>query len=234
MGAKVTDERTGREYPLSEEGTTLGRHHDNAIPLAGRSISRFHAEIAAAEAGWAIEDHGSTYGTFVNGQKVEGVAELKDGDKIRLAVSRSAPDGEFNFTFSAEKAGLGTKLKQAARAIVSRKKVDLGTMVFERNSDLLLVRMTGIFRRREVDAFKEGTIKELGGQPRNVVLDLSGVKYLNSYGLACIVKMATRQREKGLHLRTFGASGTVLKLLRLVGSESPIELCASLEEASRN
>ena len=100
-------------------------------------------------------------------------------------------------------------------------------------ADLLLVRMTGIFRRREVDAFKENVIKEIGGQNRNVVLDLSGVKYLNSYGLACLVEMGTRQREKGLHLRAFGASGTVLKLLRLVGSESPIEGCASEEEASR-
>ncbi len=233
MSAKLVDTSTQREHPLSEDGTTIGRHHDNAISLAGRSVSRFHAEVGLGEKGWIIEDHGSTYGTFVNGQKLEGVADLHDGDKVRLAVSRSAPEGEFNFVFHVEEAGLGTKIKKAARAIVNRRKVELGQMTFERSAELLLVRMSGIFRRREVDALKESLAKELGGQDRNVVLDLSGVKYLNSYGLALLVELATRQRERGKYMRAFGASGTVLKLLRLVGSASPIEMCASRDEAIR-
>lgn len=233
MSAKLVESRTGREHLLSEQGTTIGRHADNAIALPGRAVSRFHAEISLGEEGWTLEDHGSTYGTFVNGKKVEGVVKIKDGDKIRVAVSRTAPEGEFNFVFHAEQSGVGSRIKRAARAIVGRKKVDLGKLVFERNEGVLLVRMGGIFRRREVDALSEGVTKELAGGERNVVLDLAAVQYMNSYGLACLVKLASRQRERNKALRVFGAAGTVLKLLKMVGSESPIELRSSEEEALR-
>jgi anti-anti-sigma factor len=231
MGAKLIDSRTGREYELTEEGATIGRHHENAVALPGRAVSRFHAEINFDGKNWTLEDHGSSYGTFVNGQKVEGVTDLQDGDKIRLAVSRSAPDGEFNFEFRATKPGVGTRIKRAARAIVNRKKVELGKMDFEASPDVLLVRMSGIFRRREVDAFRSGAFKELSGGDRKLVLDMGEVKYLNSYGLACLVEIGNRLRERKKSLRVFGASGTVLKLLRLVGSESPIDICESEDKA---
>jgi len=231
MGAKLVDSRTGREHLLREEGTTIGRHDDNAISLAGRSVSRFHAEIGLGEEGWIIEDHGSTYGTFVNGRKLEGVTDLNDGDRIRLAVSRSAPDGEFSFTFHVDKAGLASRIRKVARAVVNRRRAELGEIVFERTPEMLMVRLDGIFRRREVDALHQGIAGELGGGECHIVLDLANVRYLNSYGLACLVKLATRQREKGKRMRAFGASGTVLKLLSLVGSESPIELSSSQQEA---
>ena len=231
MSTKLVDSRTGREHLMSEEGTTIGRHADNALALPGRAVSRFHAEIGLGEGGWVLEDHGSTYGTYVNGEKVEGVVPIKDGDKIRLAVSRASPEGEFNLVFRSEKTGVGTRVKRAARAIVGRKKVDLGKLIFERNAGVLLVRMNGIFRRREVDALEKGIAKEIAGGDRNVVLDLGAVIYMNSYGLACLVKLASRQRERGKSLRVFSAAGTVLKLLKMVGAESPIELKASEEEA---
>ncbi|MHC4916606.1 MAG: FHA domain-containing protein [Planctomycetota bacterium] len=226
MSAKLVSESTGREHEVVPEGTTIGRHSDNDIALPGRSVSRFHAEISLGEKGWLLEDHGSTYGTFINGQKVEGVVDLADGDKVRIAVSKSAPDGEFNFVFRCSKGGIGDKLKRAARAIVNRKKVELGHLVFERNAGVLLVRMTGIFRRREIDALAKGVNHELAAGGRMVVLDLREVKYMNSYGLACLVQLGTSQKEEGSSLRVFGAAGTVLKLLKLVGSESPIEIAA--------
>jgi anti-anti-sigma factor len=224
VSAKLVNESTGREHEIRAEGTTIGRHSDNDVSLPGRSVSRFHAEISLGEKGWVLEDHGSTYGTFLNGQRVEGVVDLADGDRLRIAVSKSAPDGEFNFVFRCGRGGVGEKLKRAARAIVNRKKVDLGRLVFESNGGVLLVRMSGIFRRREIDALSKGVVKELSAGDRLVVLDLTDVKYMNSYGLACLVQLGTAQKEKGTSLRVFGAAGTVLKLLSLVGSESPIDL----------
>jgi anti-anti-sigma factor len=233
VSARLIDKRSNREHRLSEEGTTLGRHRDNSVCLPGRSVSRFHAEVALGEDGWFIEDHGSTYGTFVNGQKVEGIAGLRDGDAIRLAVSSSAPQGEFNFVFRAEGSGLGQKIKRAARAVVNRNRTELGRMVYERGEGILLVRLSGLFRRREMDALKEGVLSELRGGEVSIVLDLGEVQYMNSYGLSFLVQLGSAQREKGRHLRIFGASGTVLKLLLLVGNESPIEICESQEEATR-
>ena len=231
MSAKLINERTDRAYLVEEEGATIGRHGENDIPLPGRAVSRFHAEIRFEDGDWILEDHGSTYGTYVNDDKVEGVVQLHDGDKIRLAVSRVAPEGEFSFVFKAEKAGVGTRIKRAARAIVGRTKVDLGKMIFESGQDLMLVRMAGIFRKREIDALEEGLKKQLAGERHLLVLDLTGVTYMNSYGLASMVKLGSWQQEAGKALRVFGATGTVLKLLRLAGEGSPVELKRNQDEA---
>jgi anti-anti-sigma factor len=237
VGAKLIDERSGKEYELGPDGATVGRHADNDISLSGRAVSRFHAEISSSGSGWLLEDHGSTYGTFLNGQKVEGTAELKDGDKIRLAVCNSAPQGEFNFLFRVGKPGVGSVLKKAARAIVNRRKVELGSMVFERSPGVLLVRLTGLFRRREIDALEAYVQKELQqegpGSKLMVVLDLGKVQYMNSYGLAFLVKLGSQRQLNGSRLRVFGAAGTVLKLLGLAGPTSPVEQVAGEQEAMR-
>jgi anti-anti-sigma factor len=232
MGAKLVEEKTGREHPLKPEGTSLGRHNNNDIPLVGRAVSRFHAEIGLGETGWFVEDHGSTYGTFVNGSKVDGVVELAEGDRIRMAVTSNAPEGEFNFVFRVVKDGLTARMKHAALAVVNRRKIELGHMVFERGGKLLLVRMSGIFRRREMDALVAGIARELGGGDMVVVLEMTDVRYMNSYGLACLVRLGTTQKQRGQVLRVFGAAGTVLKLLKMVGTASPIELRSSREDAT--
>ena len=235
VSAKLIEERSGKEYELSADGATLGRHADNAIVLSGRAVSRFHAEISASDSGWVLEDHGSTYGTFVNGQKVDGLVELKDGDKIRLAVCNSAPQGEFNFVFQAGKPGLGSALKIAARAVVGRHKVELGRMVFERSPGVLLVRLAGLFRRREIDALESDVQRELvqegPGSKLMVVLDLGEVQYMNSYGLAFLVKLGSQRQLNGSRLRVFGAAGTVQKLLSLAGPGSPVQQVGSEPEA---
>jgi anti-anti-sigma factor len=233
MSATLTDIRTGREYQLRPDGTTLGRHRDNEVSLPGRAVSRFHAEIGLGGEGWFLEDHGSTYGTFVNGQRVEGTVALKDGDSIRVAVTSAVPDGEFNFTFRAGKEGVATKVKTVAKALVGRKRAELGSSRVEKVGEAVVLRLEGIFRRREVDVLSGMLSRELSAGQNDLLLDLSAVSYLNSYGLSCLVSVATRQRERGRFVRAFGARGTVLKLLCLVGSESPIEICETEDEALR-
>jgi hypothetical protein len=73
----------GREEAV-EDGTTLGREGCD-VNLPDPEVSRRHAAIRAAAGGsFAIEDLGSSNGTFVNGERVTGVTALRDGDSIRL------------------------------------------------------------------------------------------------------------------------------------------------------
>ena len=51
-------------------GLTIGRSDDNDIVLRDGRVSRHHARIVADGAGFAIEDRGSSNGTFVNGARV--------------------------------------------------------------------------------------------------------------------------------------------------------------------
>jgi pSer/pThr/pTyr-binding forkhead associated (FHA) protein len=78
----VSGSTFGKTYPLF--GTmTVGRAADCDISIPGEEISRKHAKLQVQVDGIAIEDLGSSNGTFINGKRVQsGVA--KGGDEIRL------------------------------------------------------------------------------------------------------------------------------------------------------
>ena len=73
----------GRRIPLVGQ-LTLGRGSDNLIRIDGDTVSRRHARIVVDGGFPALEDAGSTYGTFVDGQKIAGRTALHDGAEIRL------------------------------------------------------------------------------------------------------------------------------------------------------
>ncbi|MFA4943440.1 MAG: ATPase, T2SS/T4P/T4SS family [Lentisphaeria bacterium] len=60
----------------------IGRAPDNALVLAGSRVSRKHALLFAAGGVLFIKDCGSSFGTVVNGAKIEAPVELKPGDVI--------------------------------------------------------------------------------------------------------------------------------------------------------
>ena len=75
----------GTRHPASV-GAIIGRE-DCEIVLADPEVSRRHATIRTLDDGLAIEDLGSTNGTFVNGERLTGVSALRDGDVIKMANS---------------------------------------------------------------------------------------------------------------------------------------------------
>ena len=79
----VEGQEAGRELPVS--GTLLmGRDPTADVVLADSEISSRHASFAPVDGGIAVEDLGSTNGTYVNDQRVTGTQELRAGDRIRL------------------------------------------------------------------------------------------------------------------------------------------------------
>jgi pSer/pThr/pTyr-binding forkhead associated (FHA) protein len=70
---------------LLDDELLIGRHADGAGRLADDDeISRSHARISLDRSGFcAIEDLGSTNGTFVNSERVSS-QRLSDGDRITV------------------------------------------------------------------------------------------------------------------------------------------------------
>jgi len=235
MPAKLIDDRIGSAYELRPGVNTIGRHAENDVCLPGMAVSRYHCEIRVEDGAWVLEDQGSTYGTYVNGRKVEGSLALGDGDSVVVAVTSAAPEGEFRLTFRAGAEGASTAAKAAgaARALLSRRKIEAGRWAIEDSGEHLLARMAGVFRRNESDELLLHIRTEVRATPRTVVLDLGKVTYMNSYTLAALIGLATSQQESGKALRVFGAAGSVLKLLEMPGEANPIELCRSEKEALR-
>jgi pSer/pThr/pTyr-binding forkhead associated (FHA) protein len=71
-------------FDLFQEQHTIGRSPANDITIADPEISRKHARLIQQGTDYAIEDLGSTNGTFVNNRRVAGLTPLHDGDIIEF------------------------------------------------------------------------------------------------------------------------------------------------------
>lgn len=65
----------------------VGRSAEAEIRLKDIKVSRQHCRVRTDGDRYYLQDLGSRNGTFVNGEKVQGEIELKDGDQIRLGFS---------------------------------------------------------------------------------------------------------------------------------------------------
>ena len=72
----------GREH-LLQPGSIVGRA-DCDIVLPDPEVSRRHAVVRDLEDELAIEDLQSKNGTFVNGEQIDGVTRLNEGDDVRF------------------------------------------------------------------------------------------------------------------------------------------------------
>jgi predicted ATPase len=79
-------EPSGRQHVVDCEGRlTIGRRPDNDVALVwDDEVSRRHAHIASADAGWLLVDDGSRNGSFRNGERVPERALIRDGDVLRF------------------------------------------------------------------------------------------------------------------------------------------------------
>ena len=77
----------GEMYKLGKAEMVLGRGQNADVEILDDGISRRHARVRFVEDKVLLEDLGSRNGTFVNGQRLESPAELRDGDKIQLSSS---------------------------------------------------------------------------------------------------------------------------------------------------
>ena len=71
------------KHPLTST-LQIGRAEACHVRIEDRYASQFHARLYARDGAWFLEDLGSTNGTYLNRQRVNGSAEIKSGDEIRI------------------------------------------------------------------------------------------------------------------------------------------------------
>lgn len=75
------------EFSLAAGGV-IGRSTGATIQLSDREVSRRHTAIEVAGAELVIRDLGSSNGTFVNGRRLYGPVNLRDGDEVMVGATR--------------------------------------------------------------------------------------------------------------------------------------------------
>ncbi len=73
-----------KDHYSIEDRLTLGRNGHNNIVLKDPFVSKDHLQIVEDEEEFFLEDLGSANGTYLNGDKIQDVIKLKNGDKISL------------------------------------------------------------------------------------------------------------------------------------------------------
>jgi pSer/pThr/pTyr-binding forkhead associated (FHA) protein len=107
-GGRVVSLTDGREYVITGTSLVFGREAGCDVVVAGKDVSRRHAEIVHTPRGYLVVDS-STNGTFVNEEQVQGQRILARTDVIRI--------GEEQFRFYAEAAPLTASSPPAAPGV---------------------------------------------------------------------------------------------------------------------
>jgi diguanylate cyclase (GGDEF)-like protein len=80
----LTGVEAGLVHWIDSEETVLGRGHGCRVRIEDSALSRRHCRILKRADGYAIEDMGSTNGTFVDGEPVREPHLLEDGVRIQM------------------------------------------------------------------------------------------------------------------------------------------------------
>ncbi len=70
----------------SQPRFTIGRELTCDMTLADATVSRWHACLQRAAAGWLLDDLGSTNGTRLNGWRVTGPMPVRPGDLVSFGA----------------------------------------------------------------------------------------------------------------------------------------------------
>ncbi len=82
---------SGASIPL-DAVNSMGRDVNNSIVIDDSFASSEHALLTFRGRAWYVEDRGSTNGTWLNGQRVEGLWPLGYGDEIQIGQVRMRLD----------------------------------------------------------------------------------------------------------------------------------------------
>ncbi len=74
----------GKRFVLDNTVLRVGRGTDNGIVLEGDSVSRRHAHFEKRGPRWVVVDDGSTNGTYVNEEIIDGATPLNNADRIKI------------------------------------------------------------------------------------------------------------------------------------------------------
>ena len=77
----------GKRLVVGPGGATMGRSRQCDVTVDDANVSRTHAEVRPRGGSWVLNDLGSTNGSRLNGQRVDGSEVLKPGDEIELGTT---------------------------------------------------------------------------------------------------------------------------------------------------
>lgn len=80
----ISAQDNGKEFLLSKANLKLGRSDECELKLDYPGVSRQHASLSLENHKFILTDHGSKYGSFINGKKISEPTPLRPDDLVQL------------------------------------------------------------------------------------------------------------------------------------------------------
>jgi len=81
---QIYGDEIGKRVAFGDTEITIGRDDDNTVTVDLSTVSRHHARLVQMATTCHVEDLGSTNGSFINGDRVTTVRELRSGDLLKV------------------------------------------------------------------------------------------------------------------------------------------------------
>lgn len=94
-----------------------------------------------------------------------------------------------------------------------------------------VIEVTGEVNLAHSNAFQEDLAHIVAEKPQRLVLDLAGVTYMDSSGIASLVKMLSRAKAIGASMHLVGMSDRVRSLFEITRLDHVFEIHATCDEA---
>lgn len=94
-----------------------------------------------------------------------------------------------------------------------------------------IVSATGDIDMSSSVAFQQEVLKILNSNPQRIVISLHGVNYMDSSGLASLVKLLSRSRKTGAKIVLAGLNPRVKSLFEITRLNGIFKICDSIDEA---
>jgi len=97
--------------------------------------------------------------------------------------------------------------------------------------DAAVVAAAGEIDLNASPAFQQALLALLDRRPAALVVDLAGVSYMDSSGVASLVKVLSRARTAGIRLVLAALTARVRSVLEITRLDTVFEICDTVEEA---
>ncbi|GAB4482945.1 MAG: hypothetical protein Kow00124_32110 [Anaerolineae bacterium] len=104
-------------------------------------------------------------------------------------------------------------------------------LVEKRPSGLLVIRVSGDLDSLGTHMVEEDFNRAVAGQSARVLVDLSGVRFISSAGMAMLLVSGKTLRQNGGSLLLTGANARVMEVLAMTGINQMFDFYPTLAEA---
>ena len=99
------------------------------------------------------------------------------------------------------------------------------------DENVVVVEAEGDIDLHRSAAFQQALLEPLSRHPQRMVVDLSRVSYMDSSGVASLVKLLSRVRRQNVDLKLAGLTPRVLSVFEITRLDTVFEIYPSQQEA---